>query len=76
MAEKPYPDAVDAADVSHEHDEKHPVQTLGSTEAGGRHKAVALNIVENPLKVSLYRCSRFLLLILTSFLCTSQLNAG
>lgn len=68
MAEKPYPDAVDAADVSHEHDEKHPVERLDTTETGGRHKAVALNIVENPLKVSLYRRSFFLFHLTSSSL--------
>lgn len=52
MAEK---SSSDNADVSHAHDEKHGLQVPESQPAetaGGRRKSVALNIVENPLKVS------------------------
>ena len=53
MAEKEHVDNVDNADSSH--DEKYAVDTerKGSLADADRRKSVALNIVENPLRVSL-----------------------
>lgn len=56
MSEKPFSDADAAYDekvaISNEHDEKIPTTKTIDPEAVTGRKAVALNIVENPLKVS------------------------
>lgn len=58
MSEKPLSDVDTSYDekvaISNEHDEKLP--TSRDAEAVG-HKAVALNIVENPLQVRLFACA-------------------
>lgn len=50
MAEK---ETLESAGVSHNEKSPPPYNTPNLAEAGGRRKSVALNIVENPLKVSL-----------------------
>lgn len=50
MAEKAYTEGVDRSSGSDEQDEMRDRQP--SYGAGGRRKSVAMNIVENPLKVS------------------------
>lgn len=53
MSDKP---SVDTADVTRDEKVVFETPTAGLEEDGGRRKSVALNLVENPLKVSLALC--------------------